>query len=61
MERLLVARLLAIAPEARMRLFGLAVLGLGVTVTYVDQGILIARVLASIVDGGAVCRRAKGC
>lgn len=52
--RKLIQRLLALAPEARWPLAGLVVLALFVTVTYVAQGILIARVLAGVFAGGGV-------
>ena len=50
----LTQRLLAMAPAVRRPLAGLVVLGLLVTVTYVAQGILIARVLAEVFAGGDV-------
>ncbi|MGH3765614.1 MAG: ABC transporter ATP-binding protein [Pseudonocardiaceae bacterium] len=51
--RNLTQRLLAMAPGARWPLAGLVVIGLLITVTYVAQGILIARVLAAVFAGGA--------
>ncbi|MGH8908189.1 MAG: ABC transporter ATP-binding protein [Egibacteraceae bacterium] len=50
----LTARLLALAPQVRLRLAGQVALLLGVTATYVGQGILIARVLARIFAGQPV-------
>ncbi len=52
--RKLTQRLLAMAPQARWPLAGLVVMALLITVTYVAQGILLARVLAEVFAGGAV-------
>ncbi|MGH3995913.1 MAG: hypothetical protein ACRDTJ_00430, partial [Pseudonocardiaceae bacterium] len=52
--RKLTWRLLSMAPQARWPLTSLVVMGLLITVTYVAQGILIARVLAEVFAGGAV-------
>jgi ATP-binding cassette, subfamily C, bacterial CydD len=52
--RKLTQRLLVMAPQARWPLAGLVIMGLFITVTYVAQGILIARVLADVFMGGAV-------
>ena len=49
---MLTHRLLGMAPQARWPLVGLVVLALLITVTYVTQGILIARVLAEVFAGG---------
>jgi ATP-binding cassette, subfamily C, bacterial CydD len=52
--RKLIMRLLAMAPQARWPLAGLVAMALLITITYVVQGILIARVLAEVFASGTV-------
>ncbi|OLT16956.1 hypothetical protein BJF78_13475 [Pseudonocardia sp. CNS-139] len=52
--RRLSERLIALTPGARLRLVALVVLMLLITGTYVGQGLLIARTLGSILQGGAL-------
>jgi ATP-binding cassette, subfamily C, bacterial CydD len=55
--RTTVSRLLALAPDARRGIAGLAALSLVVTATYLAQGVLIARVLAAVFDRESLASR----
>ncbi|MGH8931877.1 MAG: ABC transporter ATP-binding protein [Egibacteraceae bacterium] len=52
--RAIATRVLGLAPGAGWRVAGLVGLGLCVTATYVAQGLLLARVLAEVFQGGDV-------